>query len=526
MSDYKQGSLFDLLEELEKEKPKILLTEDEIFELADVDLIKQIQEDRRIERKPASFQPQHVADYIVMWSNTPPNGGLLVVGIQDDGTLEGLTSKGIKRVNKLESVSLDFCPDSRYESKRVAFTHENGNQDFILLFRCQYIGNKVVLNNKGEAFDRKGDNKRQLKAIEIRELQISKGELSFENEHCNLPYPHKFDLNLIQDYADAFRKHRNTTLSYTNEDILEITRLGKIKNKRFIPNNACAIVFAKDPREIISGCHIRFLRFEGEEEGTGDRWNAQKDIWIDAGSIPHQVKEAQQVIESQLRSFTRLGKDDGKFHTAPEYPPYAWYEALVNACVHRSYGLRNMNIYIKMFDDRLEIESPGGFPGVVNAENIYTTHYPRNPHLFEAMYYLGFVKGVREGTRRMKESMEAMELPPPEFVQMKGNHHTVVVRLRNEYKHRKVWLDSDAITVVGEALFTTLTQDEKRAINFIAEHGEISVSNLQRLTQRTWHSARDLLKGLVDRGILTSTHSKNKVKKLGRDTAARYILKR
>ena len=49
----------------------------------------------------------------------------------------------------------------------------------------------------------------------------------------------------------------------------------------------------------------------------------------------------------------------------------AWYEALVNACVHRSYNLKNMNIFIRMFDDRLEIESPGGFPPLVTPENIF-----------------------------------------------------------------------------------------------------------------------------------------------------------
>lgn len=126
----------------------------------------------------------------------------------------------------------------------------------------------------------------------------------------------------------------------------------------------------------------------------------------------------------------------------------------------------------------------------------------------------------------MRESMLRMELPPPEFIQMSGNYHTVVVRLRNEVKQRKVWLDSDTLEVVGETLFKTLSQDEKRIINFIAEHGEISVSNAVRLTQRSWHSSRNLLRNLVTRGILTSTHREFRVKSSGRDTAARYKLNR
>ena len=84
----------------------------------------------------------------------------------------------------------------------------------------------------------------------------------------------------------------------------------------------------------------------------------------------------------------------------------AWYEALVNACVHRSYNLKNMNIFIRMFDDRLEIESPGGFPPLVTPENIYYTEHPRNPFLFNAMFYLKLVRVIiylahhRTGTSR------------------------------------------------------------------------------------------------------------------------------
>ena len=76
------------------------------------------------------------------------------------------------------------------------------------------------------------------------------------------------------------------------------------------------------------------------------------------------------MIGSQLREFTRL-ESDGKFYTASEYPQDAWYEAVVTACVHRSYNLKNMNIFVKMFDDRLVVESPGGFPPLVT-QRIFT----------------------------------------------------------------------------------------------------------------------------------------------------------
>jgi hypothetical protein len=55
-------------------------------------------------------------------------------------------------------------------------------------------------------------------------------------------------------------------------------------------------------------------------EGTGERWNPIKDITIDEGSIPLQIAATEKIIDSQLRTFTRLGADN-KFHTLSEYPP-------------------------------------------------------------------------------------------------------------------------------------------------------------------------------------------------------------
>lgn len=505
-----------------KSTPLPLLTEDEIYDLADADLIRSIKEDRRIERKVVGAHADLIGDYLCMWSNTPSNGGLIAVGVEDKGELSGCLKSNVEHVNELESAGMTFCPDARYVTKRVRFAHPNGDEDFILLFRVKYHETKVVRNNKGEVFARYGDKKRKLNDEQIRGLEIDKGQTSFEQEPTTLEYPSDFDSPLIRECAERFRKSRDLQLPLTDEEILEYLHLGKIKHGTFYPNNACVIVFARDPRAVFPGCRIRFFRFAGEEEGTGERWNPQKDEWIDIGGIPHQIRQAERILDSQLRTFTRLGSDN-KFHSTPEYPKTAWYEALVNACVHRSYSLRNMNIFIKMFDDRIEIESPGGFPPMVTPENIYTSHNPRNPRVFDAMQYLGLVVGAREGTRRMRDSMQRMELPLPEFVQREHNFHSVLVRLRNDYKHRKVWLDSDAANIVGEVIFKTLTQDEKRAINLAAEHGEISVSDFQRVSQKTWHASKKILEGLKKKGILKDRRRTGMPKGF-KDTTARWFL--
>ena len=60
---------------------------------------------------------------------------------------------------------------------------------------------------------------------------------------------------------------------HTIEEILVHRSLGKLNNGTFVPNNACALLFAKDPAVIFPGCSIRFLRYEGETEETGQRYN-------------------------------------------------------------------------------------------------------------------------------------------------------------------------------------------------------------------------------------------------------------
>jgi ATP-dependent DNA helicase RecG len=291
------------------------------------------------------------------------------------------------------------------------------------------------------------------------------------------------------------------------QEILVNRHLGKYYNGKFIPNKACALLFGSDPKLEVSGCYIRFLRFEGKDEGLGEKRNQVKDEWIE-GNLPSQLDQIEVLVGAQLREFSRLGKD-GKFVTTQEYPKEAWLEAVVNAVVHRSYNIHNIPIFIKMFDDRLEIESPGGFMPFVTPENIYDRHDPRNPNIMEALFFLDRVKCTNEGTKRMRQTMRDVNLPEPMFRQVSLGNPKATVVLKNNVEHRKVWLDSDASKVVGEAIFRGLTEHEKRVINYVAEFDRISVTDAVRLTDKAWESCKNMLSGLCRKGILKSVHRKD-----------------
>jgi ATP-dependent DNA helicase RecG len=485
-----------------------LLSPDDLYHAATQTLLTVLTEDRRIERKPAGTHGRVLGEYHSMWANTSPEGGILVLGMENDGSFSGCTRLTPGELNDREKAGLIYCPDARIDSKRIPVINVEGQEDFVLVFRGYYREDKVVCDVSGNAFSRVADQKHKLTSDEIHELKIDKGQIDLELEPVQLRFPEDFRQELVNSFVEGVMKLRTLEQPHSAEEILDHRRLGKFEQGKFIPNVACALLFAKDPNTLFPGCSVRFLRYEGETEETGGRYNVVKDVWLE-GCILDLIVESNNLLNTQLREFSRLG-DDGKFYTAPEYPSEAWYEAVVNACVHRSYGLKNMNIFIKMFDDRLVIESPGGFPPLVTPDNIFNSHHPRNPHLMRALFYMDLVKCHNEGTRRMRDTMQRMTLPNPQFEQKEvaTGYMSVRVTLKNNRKQRKEWVDSDASRFVGPEMAKSLNQDEIRVLNFISEHGSINVSECQRLLPhiQTWHSVKKVLMRLHDRGILKYEH--------------------
>jgi ATP-dependent DNA helicase RecG len=106
-------------------------------------------------------------------------------------------------------------------------------------------------------------------------------------------------------------------------------------------------------------------------------------------------------------------------------PEAAWVEGIVNAVVHRSYSLGGDHVRVEIFDDRIEIESPGRFPGLVRiTDPRKIVRFARNPRLARVCTDLGFGQELGEGIRRMFEEMRMRSLAEPLYTQT-----TATVRL-------------------------------------------------------------------------------------------------
>ena len=491
----------------------------EMFAAANELLVDRLIENAVLEKKSGRVKGTVLSEYFSMWANTPPFGGCIIVGVEDDGKKTGLVAVGSNQVTEIELAGPNLCPDARYEQKNIKVTNNKGQPDYILLFYVRYNSERVVENHKREAFIRRGNQKHRLRDYEKAELRIDRGEIDLEDEFCGLSYPDDFRSDEIDGFATAITDSLPGVSARTAEEVLILRRLGKLQSGRFRPNNACALLFAKDPLTRFPGCKIRFLRFDGDVEGTGARFNATKDMWFE-GTVPEIIVTARAAIRTQIREYTRLGID-GKFFTGPEYPEDAWFEAIVNACVHRSYNMRNTTVFVKMFDSRLEIESPGGFPPGVTPENIFNHSVPRNRRLFEAMFYLKYVLCAHEGTRRMRDMMQSFSLPAPRFTQSDLDTITFKVTLENNIAFRKQYVDSRAVEVVGVERFILLNDKERLTVNFTAEHGKITVSDATRVVRGAWKHVKAILEGLCDKDIMV------RVSPMGveRDPKAHYVLK-
>lgn len=494
-----------------------LWTPDDIFSNADQAIIASFNEDFRVERKSARKEAKGLAPTLSAFANTQPHGGVIFVGVEDDGTVTGFADLP-DRANAFESVG-QFCPDAKIDSRRIGVINARGEPDIVIAIRVFFHPNRLIETHDRSAYMRRGRENRRLSEDEKREIRIAKGEIDYERETVPLNYPADFDISLVAQFCESFIAARGLGGNHAYEDVLQLNHLGEKIPGDFKPNLAGALLFAKDPRKVVPGARLRFQRFEGEHEGTGaSNYNVIRDIFID-GPLPILLRDAEQIISQQMRDFTRLGKD-GRFYTRPEYPKDAWIEAVVNACVHRSYNLRNMVTFIKMFDNRITVESPGGFPPPVTAENIYGFHNPRNPYLMDALFYFGFVKCAHEGTPRMREAMGSYGLPYPEFSQREVGHHQVHVTLRNNIAARKAFVDADAARLLGQKVFAGLSERQRLVVNYVTERGSINVSDANRILQCDWRTARNVLDDLVEKRIFDRVSATGKE----RDPKKRYVM--
>ena len=463
-----------------------------------------------LDRKRAKISLQDLANEIASFANA--NGGLLIVGITDDGVVEGFNTYGTNKLNECQKVVTGYLtPSPVYECEIIDVKNNKGEADKILVFHIDSTMNYIVRNNKDEVYCRQGDSSIKLTSDQIRSLEYDRKERDFEAEIIMDSTIDDIDLEMVELY----KKKIGTNLSV--DKVLKARGFLREKQGELHLTKAGMLLFGKNPSIYLPSARVRVLKFEGTNFQVGTEMNIVKDKTFDS-CLYRTIEEARIFIQSQLREFTHLNQD-GIFETVPEYPEFAWYEGLVNAVTHRDYSNSGEHITIKLFDDRLEICSPGKLGGFVTIDTMMSKRYSRNPQIARVLNELGIVRELNEGVKRIYSEMKRFFLKEPIYSEPDKNSVLLVLDNNIVMRSRRKEESMLKVNTIQEE-WENLNYLERTILTTIFDKGEISSEETSRIIERSKPTAVKLLNKLMDLKLIEWTGTSKS------DTQGRYIIKK
>lgn len=286
-------------------------------------------------------------------------------------------------------------------------------------------------------------------------------------------------------------------------------KLADRRGRGIVLRKAAELLFARlGPDHSNAG--VRLFRVIGTEHRTGPEHNVEERPRME-GNLPAVIEEASGVISSLLRRPSRL--IGNPFREAPEYPDFAWREALLNAIAHRDYGVEGAGTEVWLFEDRMEVVSPGALAGNLTTDELLTlrrVHRSRNPRIVRVLVDLGFARDQGEGIPRMFAEMKDAFLAPPSI---EATNRSVTVALRNA-----LTLNAGDREFISQLGALQLSRDEFRALLHAYRQGQIDNASLRTLSGLDTLGASTLLRGLRNRHLLAlHSHGANSYYTLSAD---------
>ena len=258
--------------------------------------------------------------------------------------------------------------------------------------------------------------------IRLNEKRVA-ADLTFDQRSAR-PSAGLNDLNpyAFQDYLT--KAVSEETLEDNNRDTSHQLQSLGFMNTAGNVNNAGILCFGKKPDDWFGGAYIQFLRCPGTDIVSAAEAITHRQI---RGGIFQQIRDIESLMGVHIQTPAIIGSP--RRVDFPEYPEVALQQAIRNAVLHRSYEGTNAPIQFYWFSDRVEISSPGGPYGRVNAANFGQagiTDY-RNRKLAEAMRAMEFIERFGFGLGAIRRSMKRNGNPEPEF-RIGETNVTVVLR--------------------------------------------------------------------------------------------------
>lgn len=432
--------------------------------------------------RPAREVARDVAETLAAMANA--DGGTLALGIEDDGTPTGLEYPSDRLDLILKAPERLVSPPLKARHQWVVLDNVR-----VLVFEVDWSPEVHWLQD-GRYFLRHGDRNMPFSAEDIAAMKEGKRRRLAESRFIPEASLDDLDPTLL----DELRKRAGLSLS--EEDILLHYRLAERRNGRIVLSLAALLLFAKDPLRWHPACYVDFVKWEGTERRSGPNLNVVKRVRIEA-PLPRLIKETFYAIQPHIRERQRLV--DLFFEERFEYPTFAWQEALINAVAHRDYALEGTPIEVWIFDDRMEVRSPGQLVEPVTIERLARReriHASRNPRIVRVLTDWGYMRELGEGVPRMFEVMEREGLEPPEFRMEAGSIFTVVLRNTPVYP-------SETIRWLKQYERYGLSPNQKRLLAYAHAHGgQFTSRSYQKLVGVDLYTASRDIKDLMRKGIV------------------------
>lgn len=325
-----------------------------------VEYLQTQKEGQYFERKglgEKEIKPTKIAEELIGMLNA--DGGTLVFGVTDNGEIQDLKSLGDK-LDDYRKLVFDFI----HPSCNIKLEEVDIEGKLVFLYHVEQELERIFSRKDNEhVFLRVHDDNRKLDRDKIKKLEYDKSIRRFEEEIVKDFEHEDLDIDLLEEYKGKLN-YKGALLD------LSVKRyLATKKEDDYFFKNAAVLLFAKDPEKYIPSASIRYIRYDGKEALTGTSHNVIKDERFE-NNIPRLIDEVKAFLKASFKDYYFLDMESGRFKKVPEYPEEAWLEGVVNAMCHRSYNVQGSSIYIKHFDDRLEISNSGPLPAQVTIDNI------------------------------------------------------------------------------------------------------------------------------------------------------------
>jgi ATP-dependent DNA helicase RecG len=193
--------------------------------------------------------------------------------------------------------------------------------------------------------------------------------------------------------------------------------------KSWEPTVAGLLLFANNPSAVVpKQCGVKIARYETREEDP--ERDHLKETWTIEGPLYHQVHLTVNKLK-EIMSATPIWTMEGLRNV--EYLPESIWEIVCNSAIHRDYSISD-HIHVHVYDNRIEVKSPGKLPGYVTVENILDSRYSRNPKVVRTLsrYKDPPNKDMGEGLNTAFQKMKEWKLRAPE-INTDGGYVTVVL---------------------------------------------------------------------------------------------------